>query len=242
MAGLSLATHDYKHIIFATMQNLNSYLEPSWHNVLHDEFDKPYFRRLMEFVKLEYSENICFPPVTEIFSALNSCPFADVKVVIIGQDPYHGAGQAHGLCFSVRDGVPFPPSLRNVFKELSEDLGVPVPTSGNLEKWALQGVLLLNAVLSVREGAAGSHAGKDWEKFTDAILRALANHSNNIVFMLWGGYAKKKGAVCRNRNHLILESGHPSPLSANKGHWFGNRHFSKANNYLVSVGKLPIQW
>lgn len=217
-------------------------IDPSWRAVLEDEFTKEYFVALSDFVDQQYNDAICFPPKQEIFAALNHCKFQDVKVVIIGQDPYHGDNQAHGLSFSVRDGVAFPPSLRNIFREIQDDLGAEIPFSGNLERWADQGVLLLNAILTVKRSEAGSHAGQNWEKFTDAILREVSNRHQNIVFMLWGGYAKKKGKICHNGNHLILESGHPSPLSANQGLWFNNKHFSKTNNYLESVGKKPIHW
>lgn len=219
-------------------------LEPSWKKVLGPEFEKPYFQELVSFVKLEYANRSrrCFPPGRQIFAAFDRCPFEKLKVVIIGQDPYHGYGQANGLCFSVNDGVLFPPSLRNIFEEIKNDIGVAVPPTGNLERWADQGVLLLNATLTVREGSAGSHQDKGWEKFTDAVIKAVSDEKQNVVFLLWGSYAKKKGAMVDRSKHLVLESGHPSPLSANRGHWFGNRHFSQTNQYLTSKGNVPIIW
>lgn len=217
-------------------------IEPSWNAVLKDEFEKPYFKNLTDFVKNEYSQNTCYPPGKKIFSAFDHCPFDKVKVVIIGQDPYHGPGQANGLCFSVSDGIPFPPSLQNIFREIQNDLGKPFPGSGNLERWADQGVLLLNAVLTVRQGEANSHQGKGWEAFTDAVIQKVSDEKSDVVFMLWGGFAKKKGARVDKLKHLVLETGHPSPLSANKGHWFGNKHFSKANEFLSQKGKQEIVW
>ncbi|HQG55744.1 MAG TPA: uracil-DNA glycosylase, partial [Bacteroidales bacterium] len=200
-----------------------------------------YFLRLVDFVKEEYRTRTIYPPGSLIFNAFNLCPFDKVKAVIIGQDPYHGPGQAHGLCFSVRDGVPFPPSLVNIFKEIHDDLGIPVPKSGNLERWARQGVLLLNAILTVRANQAGSHQGKGWEQFTDAVIKILNEEKNNLVFFLWGAYAQNKGAVIDKTRHLVLESVHPSPLSAAKG-FFGNRHFSKCNEYLTMHGIEPVKW
>ena len=221
---------------------MNINIAPSWKNVLADEFEQPYFKNLVSFVKSEYTEHTCYPPGPEIFSAFNECAFDDVKVVIIGQDPYHGPRQANGLCFSVHDGIPFPPSLVNIFREIKTDLGKEVPESGNLERWAKQGVLLLNATLTVRKGEAGSHQNKGWETFTDAVIRKVSDEKENVVFLLWGGFAKKKGAkVDRNKNY-VLESGHPSPLSANKGHWFGNKHFSQTNAILKSKGQREIEW
>jgi uracil-DNA glycosylase len=217
-------------------------IEASWKASLSDEFEKPYFRSLAAFVRSEYGSGRCFPPAGQIFSAFAECPFEAVKVVIIGQDPYHGHGQAHGLCFSVNDGISFPPSLRNIFTEIRDDLGKPVPVTGNLSRWARQGVLLLNATLTVSEGQAGSHQNKGWETFTDAVIRTVSDKKSHVVFMLWGGYARKKRGLIDAGKHCVLESGHPSPLSANKGHWFGNRHFSKANAYLESVGKEPVDW
>lgn len=217
-------------------------IESSWKNVLSAEFEKPYFKELTAFVKSEYEQHTCYPPGREIFSAFDHCPFDKVKVVIIGQDPYHGPNQANGLCFSVRDGIPFPPSLVNIFREIHEDLKQPIPKTGNLERWADQGVLLLNATLTVRKGEAASHQGKGWEKFTDAVIQKISGQKEHVVFLLWGGFAKKKGASIDRSKHEVLESGHPSPLSANKGHWFGNKHFSKANKYLSSVGTPEIVW
>jgi len=217
-------------------------IESSWKKVLSEEFEKTYFKDLMEFVKSEYKATTCYPPGPEIFNAFNECPFDDVKVVIIGQDPYHGPRQANGLCFSVHDGIPFPPSLVNIFKEIQTDLAQDIPQSGNLERWAKQGVLLLNATLTVRQGEAASHQGKGWETFTDAIIQKISDNKQDVVFLLWGGFAKKKGAKVNASKHCVLESGHPSPLSANKGHWFGNRHFSKTNDFLKGKGKPVIEW
>lgn len=217
-------------------------IESSWREILSDQFDKPYFQNLMEFVRNEYKSTTCFPPGPEIFNAFNACPFNQVKVVIIGQDPYHGPRQANGLCFSVHDGIPFPPSLTNIFSEIQTDLSQEIPKTGNLERWAKQGVLLLNATLTVRQGEAGSHQNKGWETFTDAVIQKVSDKKEGVVFLLWGGFAKKKGAKVDASKHCILESGHPSPLSANKGHWFGNKHFSKANDYLKSKGKPTIVW
>lgn len=217
-------------------------IHPSWQNVLSAEFEKPYFQQLISFVKEEYTSKTCFPKGNEIFAAFDHCHFDDVKVVIIGQDPYHGFGQANGLCFSVNDGIAFPPSLQNIFKEIEKDLGIPFPKSGNLERWADQGVLLLNATLTVRESEAGSHQNKGWETFTDAVIQKISDEKQNVVFLLWGGFAKKKGAKINRSKHHVLETGHPSPLSANRGLWFGNNHFSKTNEYLKSLGKEPIKW
>ena len=221
---------------------MNVSIHQSWKEVLQEEFSKPYFEQLVLFVKREYSENICYPKGQQIFSAFNHCPLPEVKVVIIGQDPYHGAGQANGLCFSVHDGIPHPPSLVNIFRELNTDLGVPYPLSGNLERWASQGVLLLNATLTVRANSAGSHQKQGWETFTDAVIRAVSTHCNHVVFMLWGGYAKEKAKLIDPAKHCILTAGHPSPLSANRGYWFGNKHFSQANAYLKANGKNEIIW
>lgn len=217
-------------------------IHQSWKEVLQEEFSKPYFEQLVLFVKREYSENICYPKGQQIFSAFNHCPLPEVKVVIIGQDPYHGEGQANGLCFSVHDGIPHPPSLVNIFRELNTDLGVPYPLSGNLERWASQGVLLLNVTLTVRANSAGSHQKQGWETFTDAVIRAVSAHCNHVVFMLWGGYAKEKAKLIDPAKHCILTAGHPSPLSANRGYWFGNKHFSQANAYLKANGKNEIIW
>ena len=217
-------------------------IHPSWQQVLESEYEKPYFQELICFVKNEYATKRCFPLESEIFAALTHCPFDKVKVVIIGQDPYHGFGQANGLCFSVNDGINFPPSLINIFKEIQSDLGLPIPISGNLERWADQGVLLLNATLTVRESEAGSHQKKGWETFTDSVIQKISDEKENIVFLLWGGFAQKKGAKINRTKHNVLESGHPSPLSANRGFWFGNKHFSKTNAYLQSLGKETINW
>jgi len=217
-------------------------LNTSWHNVLSQEFEKPYFQKLIEFIKIEYATYRCFPIGTQIFAAFDHCPFDKVKIVIIGQDPYHGLGQANGLCFSVNDGISFPPSLINIFKEIQSDLDIPIPISGNLERWADQGILLLNATLTVRESEAGSHQNHGWETFTDTVIQKISNEKENIVFLLWGGFAKKKGAKIDRTKHHVLETGHPSPLSANRGLWFGNKHFSKTNAYLKSIGKEEIKW
>jgi len=214
----------------------------SWKTALNEEFEKEYFRELQLFVKKEYNTYSCYPPENQIFSAFNLTPFDKVKVVILGQDPYHGPGQANGLCFSVGDDIPKPPSLVNIYKELNNDLGFNIPEHGNLEQWANQGVLLLNATLTVRASSAGSHQKKGWERFTDAVIEKLSEKEEGIVFLLWGGYAKKKGSKINAKKHLVLTSGHPSPLSANRGYWFGNRHFSLANAYLKRMGKEPIKW
>jgi len=221
---------------------LNVNIAPSWKTVLAAEFKKEYFKNLTDFVKTEYRQHTCYPKGNRIFAAFNHCDFNDVKVVIIGQDPYHGVGQANGLCFSVNDGVPQPPSLINIFKELHTDLGIPIPVNGNLERWADQGVLLLNATLTVRAHQAGSHQNKGWEQFTDAVIQHISNHKEGVVFLLWGGYAKRKGQKIDRAKHLVLTSGHPSPLSANRGYWFGNKHFSKTNAYLVQNGKIAVKW
>ncbi|MFP2994524.1 uracil-DNA glycosylase [Spongiivirga sp. MCCC 1A20706] len=217
-------------------------IHPSWKKPLEDEFEKPYFKELIQFVKNEYRTNTCYPPGKQIFAAFDRCPFDQVKVVIIGQDPYHGPGQANGLCFSVADGIAHPPSLVNIFKEIETDLGIPYPQSGNLERWADQGVLLLNASLTVRAHQAGSHQGKGWEQYTDEVIRKISERHENIVFLLWGGFAKKKGKKIDVNKHKILATGHPSPLSANRGFWFGNKHFSKTNSLLKAMGKSPIAW
>lgn len=220
---------------------MNVQIEESWKQVLQPEFEKDYFVRLTDFVRNEYSTTTIYPPGKLIFNAFNLCPFDKVKVVIIGQDPYHGPGQAHGLCFSVNDGVVFPPSLQNIFKEIHEDLGSPIPNTGNLTRWAEQGVLLLNATLTVRAHQAGSHQRKGWEEFTDAAIRTLAEQREHLVFILWGAYAQKKGAFIDREKHLVLTSVHPSPLSAYHG-FFGNKHFSRANAYLIEHGETPINW
>ena len=212
-----------------------------WKEVLNEEFSKPYFEELVDFVKAEYAAGTVYPAGGNIFRAFDKCPFDKIKVVVIGQDPYHGPGQANGLCFSVGRGVQFPPSLQNIFKEVQSDIGTPIPESGELDRWAEQGVLLLNAVLTVRAHQAASHAGHGWERFTDAVVRAIAERKDHVVYMLWGSYAQKKGAIANPSNNLILKAVHPSPLSAYRG-FFGCKHFSEANRYLESVGKTPIEW
>ncbi|EDM43102.1 uracil-DNA glycosylase [unidentified eubacterium SCB49] len=217
-------------------------IDESWKEQLGSEFTKDYFKDLTSFVQLAYKNSTCYPPASEIFAAFNYTPFNEAKVVIIGQDPYHGAGQANGLCFSVADGIAHPPSLKNIFKELQEQLGIDVPVSGNLERWAQQGVLLLNDTLTVEAHQAGSHQKKGWEQFTDAVITKISEEREGLVFLLWGGYAKKKGRKINTEKHLVLTSGHPSPLSANRGYWFGNEHFRKTNEYLLEKGKAPIKW
>ena len=212
-----------------------------WKEILSPEFEKPYFEELTRFVRDEYASHRIYPRGSNIFRAFDKCPFERLKVVIIGQDPYHGPGQAHGLCFSVAEGVPFPPSLQNIFKEVHADTGAEIPLSGNLDRWAEQGVLLLNAVLTVREHEAASHAGRGWETFTDAVVRAVAERKEGVVYMLWGSYAQRKGAIADPSRNLILKAVHPSPLSAYRG-FLGCRHFSQANAYLASLGKEPIVW
>jgi uracil-DNA glycosylase len=221
---------------------MNVEIEESWKPFLENEFEKPYFKELINFVKTEYYRSTCFPPENQIFNAFNHCHFDAVKVVIIGQDPYHDTKQANGLCFSVNDGIKYPPSLLNIFKEIEADLGIPYPNTGNLERWANQGVLLLNATLTVRAHEAGSHQNKGWEAFTDAVIKTISEKKKNIVFLLWGGYAKKKAKLINQKQHQILFSGHPSPLSANRGYWFGNRHFSKTNFLLEQAFVAPVQW
>lgn len=216
-------------------------IEESWKKRLQSEFDEPYFKELTDFVRKEYSTKKIFPPAKLIFNAFDTCPFDDVKVVIIGQDPYHGVGQAHGLCFSVNDGVEVPPSLINIYKEIERSLGKPAPTSGNLTRWTEQGVLLLNATLTVEAHKAGSHQGRGWERFTDAAIHKIAEEKNNVVFMLWGSYAQQKGAFIDSSKHLVLKSVHPSPLSAYRG-FIGNNHFVLANQYLKEHGKKEINW
>jgi len=213
----------------------------SWKGKLKKEFEKEYFNDLIQFVRKEYTTGTVYPPGKEIFRAFDSCSFEDVKVVIIGQDPYHGEGQANGLCFSVRDGIRQPPSLQNIFKEIRNDLGKPIPVSGDLERWARQGVLLLNATLTVRSSSPGSHQNKGWETFTDAVIKNISDEKSNVVFLLWGAYAQKKGEVIDRSKHLVLMSAHPSPFSADRG-FFGCKHFSKANEYLKSKGLKEIDW
>ena len=217
-------------------------IHESWGNRLQHEFDKPYFKSLAAFVKNEYRNHTCYPPGKDIFAAFDHSHFEQTKVVIIGQDPYHGPNQANGLCFSVHESMPHPPSLINIFKEVQQDVGKPYPKSGNLEHWADQGVLLLNATLTVRAYQAGSHQGKGWETFTDEVIHILSEQKASLVFLLWGGFAKKKSTLINNSKHYILTSGHPSPLSANRGLWFGNKHFSKTNEILMKSGSNPIHW
>lgn len=214
----------------------------SWRHILQPEFEKSYFKGLTDFIRKEFTNFTCYPKGSSIFAAFDYCSFEDVKVVIIGQDPYHGPGQANGLCFSVHDGVKHPPSLMNIFKEIETDIALAYPKSGDLSKWAKQGVLLLNATLTVRANEAGSHQNKGWEEFTDAVISEISKQKEDVVFLLWGGYAKKKGAKIDKKKHHILTSGHPSPLSANRGYWFGNKHFSQTNTFLKEKGKETIQW
>lgn len=216
-------------------------IEESWQKILKEEFEKPYFKNLVSFVKDEYASQKVYPPGHQIFNAFERCPFDDVKVVILGQDPYHGPNQANGLAFSVKDGVRIPPSLINIFKEIKNDLGKDLPATGNLERWAEQGVLLLNATLTVRASDAGSHQKKGWEEFTDAVVQQVNDQKSGVVFMLWGAYAQKKGAFIDERKHLVLKAAHPSPFAADRG-FFGTHHFSKANEYLKAQGKEPIDW
>ncbi len=220
---------------------MNVKIETSWKQVLASEFEKPYFKELTDFVRQEYQTSTVYPPGSYIFNAFEHCPFDKVKVVILGQDPYHEPGQAHGLSFSVQDGIPFPPSLVNIFKELESDLGKPTPTSGNLLRWADQGVLLLNATLTVRAHMAGSHQNHGWETFTDAVIHKLAENRSHLVYILWGSYAQKKGTFIDATRNLVLKSAHPSPLSAYRG-FFGSKPFSKANDYLIVTGQEPIDW
>lgn len=221
---------------------MNVRIEESWKEKLAAEFEKPYFASLVDMVRREYSQFTCYPPGPLIFNAFNSCPFDKVRVVIIGQDPYHEPGQAMGLSFSVPEGVVQPPSLINIFKEIQSDLGKPMPRSGDLTRWARQGVMLLNATLTVRAHQAGSHQRQGWETFTDAAIAALNRDRQNLVFLLWGGYARSKAQLIDRQRHLVLQAVHPSPLSANRGGWFGNRHFSQANAYLLQHGMEAIDW
>ncbi len=221
---------------------MNIRIEESWKQQLADEFQKPYFLRLTESVRREYTAGTCYPPGKLIFNAFDLCPFDQVKVVILGQDPYHEPRQAHGLSFSVQEGVPFPPSLQNIFREIADDLGCPMPANGDLSRWARQGVLLLNATLTVRAHAANSHATLGWQTFTDAAIKALATKRNHLVYMLWGGFARSKAYMIDRQQNLVLESVHPSPLSANRGGWFGQHQFSRCNQYLQQNGLAPIEW
>ena len=221
---------------------MNVAIHESWKPYLNEEFKKPYFKTLVDFVKSEYKSTTCYPPGSQIFNAFNHCNFENTKVVIIGQDPYHGVGQANGLCFSVNDNISHPPSLINIFKEIETDLGIPYPKSGNLLRWADQGVLLLNATLTVRAHQAGSHQKRGWEQFTDAVIKILSDNKVNVIFLLWGGFAKQKVKLIDREKHHILTSGHPSPLSANRGYWFGNAHFSSVNRILDSIQEQHINW
>ena len=217
-------------------------IEQSWKERLQTEFGKPYFEQLTAAVRREYATYVCYPPARLVFNAFNLCPFDKVKVVIIGQDPYHEPGQAHGLSFSVMDGIAFPPSLQNILKEVRDDVGADIPMTGNLTRWAEQGVLLLNATLTVRAHQANSHASLGWQTFTDAAIRALASEREHIVYMLWGGFARGKSYMIDKTKNLVLESVHPSPLSANRGGWFGQHQFSRCNEYLIANGLEPIEW
>ncbi|MFK7812601.1 MAG: uracil-DNA glycosylase [Maribacter sp.] len=221
---------------------MNFLLDESWKRQLQNEFQQPYFHDLDAFLDDEYASSTCFPREDDIFAAFNHCSFDATKVILIGQDPYHGLGQANGLCFSVKDGISHPPSLRNIFKEIENDLQVPYPKSGNLKRWAQQGVLLLNATLTVRAHEAGSHQKKGWEKFTNTVISKLSDEKEDLVFLLWGGFAKKKSQLIDASKHHILTSGHPSPLSANRGYWFGNKHFSKTNTILKKANNFSIVW
>jgi len=221
---------------------MNIQIESGWKEVLKEEFTQPYFIDLVAFVKMQYTQHVCFPLGKDIFSSFENCPWSSVKVVILGQDPYHGEGQANGLCFSVQKGMAHPPSLINIFKELENDIKKSYPSSGDLSNWAKQGVLLLNATLTVRAHEAGSHQNKGWENFTDAVITKISAQKENIVFLLWGNYAKQKKRLIDANKHFILEAGHPSPLSANRGYWFGNKHFSRTNDFLDSHGIKKIDW
>jgi uracil-DNA glycosylase len=216
-------------------------ISTSWRKNLKEEFKKDYFLKLMTFVQDAYKTTLVYPKATDIFNAFNACSFEDIRVIIIGQDPYHGAGQAHGLCFSVNEGIALPPSLKNIFKEIQSDIGIAPPKSGNLQRWAEQGVLMLNATLTVEANTPGSHQKKGWEEFTDAIIQKLSDENESLVFILWGAYAQKKGKIIDPQKHLILQSAHPSPFSAYSG-FFGNKHFSKTNAYLKSIGAKEIEW
>lgn len=221
---------------------MNVQIATSWKEKLQTEFDKAYFKSLTSFVKEEYQNHTCYPKGSDIFAAFDYCSLENTKVVIIGQDPYHGPNQANGLCFSVKPGITHPPSLINIFKEIVADIDTNYPENGDLERWAKQGVLLLNATLTVRAHEAGSHQNKGWEKFTDAVISTISDNLNGVIFLLWGGFAKKKAKLVDTSKHHILTSGHPSPLSANRGYWFGNKHFSKTNQILVNSGEKPIKW
>jgi len=221
---------------------MNVQISEDWKAHLATEFAQPYFEKLAQFVHAEYATKTCYPPAKSIFAAFDACPWEKLRVVILGQDPYHGAGQANGLCFSVHAGITFPPSLQNIFKEIHEDLKQPIPTDGDLFRWSKQGVLMLNSSLTVRAGEPASHKGQGWEQFTDAVIRKISDEKENIVFLLWGGFAKSKASLIDKKKHCILTSGHPSPMSANRGYWFGNKHFSKCNEYLEQHQLPPINW
>ncbi len=246
LSFLTLRASNFIHVSLKlankNKESMQVKIADSWKNILTPEFEKPYFKSLVHFVKSEYKNHQCFPKGSAIFSAFDLCSFSNLKVVIIGQDPYHGIGQANGLCFSVPEGIPQPPSLVNIFKEIKTDLQKEPPISGDISHWAKQGVLLLNATLTVRAHEAGSHQNKGWETFTDAVIQNISDKKEGIVFLLWGGFAKRKGKKIAIKKHHILTSGHPSPLSANRGYWFGNQHFSKTNDYLKSMGKAAIEW
>ena len=220
---------------------MNVKIANSWKKLLQEEFEKPYFEKLVDYIKQEYASQKVYPPGSLIFNAFNQCSLDELKVVIVGQDPYHGAGQANGLCFSVNDGITFPPSLNNIFKEIANDIDTPFPVSGNLEKWAKQGVLLLNATLTVRARQAGSHQNQGWETFTDNVLRKISEEKENIVFLLWGAFAQQKTKIINSSKHHLMKAAHPSPFSADKG-FFGCKHFSKTNSFLSSIGKKEIMW
>lgn len=226
--------------IFFNPNNMDVKIAEDWKIYLENEFEKPYFKQLVEFIKQEYNSKTVYPSGREIFNAFAFCKWDDLKVVIIGQDPYHGENQAHGLCFSVRENVATPPSLVNIFKEIKSDLNISIPVNGNLERWAKQGILMLNAILTVVAGMAASHHNKGWEIFTDAVIKAISDQKSGIVFLLWGNYAQKKGEIINAEKHLVLKSAHPSPFSATK--FYGCKHFSKTNEYLISIGKNPINW
>ncbi|HBI40017.1 MAG TPA: uracil-DNA glycosylase [Tenacibaculum sp.] len=217
-------------------------IEDSWRKILNEELDKKYFKDLISFVEEEYKTEVCYPRKKDVFAAFDQCSFESLKVVILGQDPYHGQGQANGLCFSVHEDITHPPSLVNIFKEVVKDLGVSYPLSGDLSRWSKQGVLLLNSILTVKGGSPGSHQNRGWELFTDAVISKISKHKEDVVFLLWGGYAKKKGIKIDKNKHVVLTSGHPSPLSANRGYWFGNKHFSKTNEFLQAKAKSIIKW
>jgi uracil-DNA glycosylase len=236
-----MATAEYYVATNSHFSDVNVKIESGWNEALKKEFGKPYFQDLIAFVKEEFHDHTCYPPGNQIFSAFDHCPLDQLKVVILGQDPYHGPGQANGLCFSVADGISLPPSLRNIFKEINSQLDISPPSSGNLERWAQQGVLLLNATLTVRAKTPGSHQNQGWEQFTDAVIQAISNNREDVVFMLWGAYAQKKGAIIDPKRHHVLQSSHPSPFAAHKG-FFGNGHFVRTNEYLVQKGLKKIDW